>query len=270
MVEVLIDNKKRFLPSRWNELTRDQLIYVCSIFGKYGTLASFQVNILRKFLSLGLKQFKKIAPDDVIFLSESFSFLQNDVTLTRCLVKSIRVPRFPWNRYTGPTDNMSECTFGEFIKAQVRYEQYASAPDARALDELAAILYRPRKWFWWIRKHFTESNDPRQRFMDKNLPARAGRMSRVDHATKYSVFLFLSGIQASLMEKFPNVYRQSGGSDKRELSGWASLVISLADGKTDDASLNCIMNSNLYNVFFGLEKKSIDYYELKRKFPEND
>ena len=89
-------------------------------------------------------------------------------------------------------------------------------------------------------------------------------------SSKYAIMLQFSGVLARIREDYPNVYRRDPNSRKSKSTGWAALILSLADGKTDDESLNRIMNSNLYNVFMGLEKKSTEYFEFLEKHPIND
>ena len=43
------------------------------------------------------------------------------------------------------------------------------------------------------------------------------------------------------------------------------IDISLTEGKTDDKSLEAVMNSNLYNVFFGLNQKAKEYQDYQEK-----
>ena len=202
-------------------------------------------------------------------MGETLNFILDEVTLTKALVKSIRSPRFPWVRYHGPSDGMADSSFGEFTKAQVRYEQYGKNSDPAALDEMVAILFRRKKFFWFIQRYFVESPDPRIRFMDRTLGKRARAISPVDPAIKKAVLLFFSGVQGTLPTKFPHVYKEKPGK-KDENNGWSTLIISLADGKTDDQSLDRVLNSNLYNVFLGLEQKSIEYFEFLKNHPQND
>ena len=68
---------------------------------------------------------------------------------------------------------------------------------------------------------------------------------------------------------YPYVYEQKGDAGSED-NGWASLIISLADGKTDDKSLETVMNSNLYNVLIGLNKKSKEYHEYMSKIESHD
>jgi hypothetical protein len=94
-------------------------------------------------------------------------------------------------------------------------------------------------------------------------------MAKVDYHVKYSVYLFFSGVLNSLPVLYPFVYQQKGDSGSED-NGWASLIISLADGKTDDKSLETVMNSNLYNVLIGLNKKSKEYHDYMSKIESHD
>ena len=270
MNQVQINSVRCTLPGSWNELTRKQLLFVCGLFNTEIRTIPFKLKVLKRFLGISKKLFRTISPEDVIFLSTTFDFLQSDVTLTRALIKTIRVKGFPWTRYHGPMDSMSESTFGEFAKAQMRFDLYSKTKDPMALNEMVAILFRPKKTFWFIRKHFGQATDPRQMFYDRTLRRRAKRFEKVPIEIKYAVLLFFSGIQSSLTIRYPNVYKPTAKKESTQLDGWVSLIISLADGKTDDKSLESVMNSNVYNVFFGLEKQSIDYLEFMRKYPTNE
>ncbi|MCX6305532.1 MAG: hypothetical protein NT040_11240 [Bacteroidetes bacterium] len=270
MNEVRIDRLTRTLPSSWNELTFPQLYQVCSLFNHNLTTPHFKLGILFKYLGIKIKLWNTIDPEDAYFLCESLNFLLEDVTLTKSLVKSIRSPHFPFRRYFGPVDEMSSSTFGEFTKAQVRYEEYNRTLNTDTLDEMIAVLFRPKKHLWWIQRYFVESPDVRMRFMDRTLLKRAKAIRSLDPILKKAILLYFSGIQASLPTRFPNVYKSKSSSKNDKSSGWSNLIISLADGKTDDQSLDRVMNSNLYNVLLGLEQKSIEYFEFIKKHPQND
>jgi hypothetical protein len=255
MNRVEIAQKKYELPSKWNELTYDQLIYVAGLFTDRLTITDFKATVLHGFLKLKRKIVHRIDNEDLYFLAETFNFLLKDVDLTENKISRI-------HRLYGPDDGMGYCTFGEFMKAQMRFDSYLATKQERSLDELTAILYRPRKHFWFIRRYSTDSMDPRQKFTERTFLKRIKQVSIVDHAIKYAVFLFFSGILQSLPLRFPNVYRQKDEDGQENSTGWAGLVISLADGKTDNESIDKVMNSNIYNVFLGLEQKSIEYFHM--------
>jgi hypothetical protein len=270
MVKVEIDNTIRYLPQSWNELTKKQLIFISGLFNNGITQIEFTVNLLFNFLQIKRRLWKRIPAEDLHGIGQTLNFLFENVNLTKALIPSFRISRFPWTRYYGPLDKMESSTFGEFTKAQVRYEQYNITRDPATLDELVAILFRRKNPFWFILRHFVETTDPRIKFMDRTLASRTKIFSKVPFELKYSVYLFFSGVYGSLPAMFPNIYRPKPSSTVDKNSGWATLIISLADGKTDDQSLDRIMNSNLYNVFMGLEQKSIEYFEFLKNNPPND
>ena len=263
---VQVDNTRRSLPSTWNELTRKQLLNVSRLFRGKLNLADFRIKALQEFLSIKTKTFRKIDPEDAVVLCETLDFLTRDVTLTRNVIPVIRTGL---RKYHGPSDAMTNCTFGEFTLASSALEEYQKTGSENHLDQLVAILYRPKKAFWSVRKYFTDTQDPRVRFMNRSLKQRADRLAKVDHCIKYSVFLFFNGVLNSLTGMYPCVYRQKDYTGSQD-NGWASLIISLADGKTDDKSLETVMNSNLYNVLIGLNKKAKEYHEYISKIESYD
>jgi len=263
---VEIDNIRRSLPSTWNELTREQLLYVSSLFTLKLTLIEFRVKSLFEFLSVKRKTLKRIAPEDAFTLCESLDFLNKEVNLTRNLLPVIKAGL---RKYHGPADAMVYCTFGEFTLACSALDEFQKTGEEKYLNELVAILYRPNKVFWFIRKYFTDNQDPRGKFMNRAFKKRARKFSRVDHCVKYSIYLFFNGVLNSLPALYPYVYQEKNEAGDHDI-GWASLIISLADGKTDDKSLETIMNSNLYNVFIGLNKKAKEYHEYMSKIESYD
>jgi hypothetical protein len=263
---VEIDHIRRSLPSEWNELSRKQLLFVSKLFSAKLTLVEFRVKALFEFLSIKRKNFKRIAPEDAFTLCESLDFLNKEVNLTRNLIPFIKAGL---NKYFGPADAMVYCTFGEFTLACSALDEFQKTGEEKFLDQLVAILYRPQKFFWSIRKYFTDNQDPRLKFMNRTLKKRVRKIEKVDPCVKYSIYLFFNGVLNSLPGLYPYVYQQKGETQDQD-NGWASLIISLADGKTDDQSLETIMNSNLYNVFIGLNKKAKEYHEYMSKIESYD
>jgi hypothetical protein len=261
MNDVQIDKIRRSLPSTWNELTSNQFLFVSRLFQGKLTIADFKVRALLEFLSIKRKAFKRIDPEDAHFLCETLDFLTKEVSLTRNVIPVIRSGL---RKYYGPAYTMTSCTFGEFTLASSVLDEYQKSGSEDHLDQLVAILYRPNKTLWFIRKHFTDHQDPRVRLMNRSLKKRAGQMAKVDYCIKHSVFLFFSGILNSLTGLYPYVYRRKDEANDQD-NGWATLIISIADGKTDDNSLETVMNSNLYNVFIGLNNKAKEYQDYLDK-----
>ena len=266
MNQVEIDGKTYFTPSEWNELTKKQVLFVSRLFQGQLSMVDFKLRALFDFLSVRPKVIKRIHPEDAYFLCESLDFLFKEVSLTRNLLPVIKTG---WRKYIGPSDAMMNCTFGEFTMANSLLDSFSKTKEQKYLDEMVAVFYRPKKWFWFIRNAFTDNQDPRKRFVNRTLKKRYRRIALLDYDIKYSVSLFFSGVLNSLPLLYPYVYQQQGDTGSED-NGWASLIISLADGKTDDKSLETVMNSNLYNVFIGLNKKAKEYHEYMHKIDSYD
>jgi hypothetical protein len=266
MNQIVINGKSVMSPSSWNELSRKQLLFVSRLFHGQLTMIDFKLRALFNFISITQKIKKYLHPEDAYFLCETLDFLFEVVSLTRNLLPKLKSGL---RTYVGPSDAMKNCTFGEFTMANSLLDYFSSTKDQKYLDEMVAILYRPKKWFWFIRKLFTDNQDARKRFANRTLKKRTEKMGNMDYNVKYCVFLFFSGILNSLPELYPYVYQMKGDSGGEE-NGWAYLIISLADGKTDNKSLETIMNSNLYNVLIGLNKKSKEYHEYMSKIESYD
>ena len=266
MNQIEIDGKIYFMPSAWNELTRKQVLFVSRLFQGQLTMMDFKLRVLLKILTIRQKVMKRIDHEDVYFLCESLDFLFKEVSLTKNLLPVLRTGR---RKYLGPADAMMNCTFGEFTMANSLLDSFSKTKEQKYLDEMVSVFYRPRKWFWFIRKAYSDNPDPRKKFVNRSLKRRCQIIASLDYEVKYSIFLFFSGVLNSLPLLYPYVYEQQGGTGNED-NGWASLIISLADGKTDDKSLETVMNSNLYNVFIGLNKKAKEYHEYMHKIDSND
>jgi hypothetical protein len=209
MNQVEIDGKLYFTPSDWNELTKNQLLFVSRLFHGKLTRVEFKLMALFNFLSITPKVKKRLHPDDAYFLCETLDFLFNEVSLTRNNLPAIRKGR---RKYIGPSDAMMNCTFGEFTMANSLLDSFSKTREQKFLNEMVAVLYRPRKWLWSVRKSFTDNQDPRKRFVNRTLKKRAGTMVKVDYHVKYSVYLLFSGVLNSLPVLYPYVYQQKTDS----------------------------------------------------------
>lgn len=256
------DGLRREIPSSWNELSRSQLLFLSSEFSKGIPVKEFKMKLLFHFLQVKWKKFARLGPENLYFAGEKLNFLLEKVALTKNLLPVLRCGIFRHRCFYGPADGMKFSTFEEFIHVQVRFEAMAGNNDENSLDELIACLYRQRKAFWPLRRRFSKSEDGRKGFSLRTVTRRARLISRLDPEIKLAVLLFVIGVLNALPEYFPNIYRSK---PELPVAGWPSLVVSLADGRTDDRSLERVLNSNMYNVLLGLDQRAREYYEFLEK-----
>ncbi len=160
----------------------------------------YRINAL--FALWGIKKGKVKSFDyaDIYLLSETMNFLlkedqvageHSQVTrnnqLTRQLIPSIRVGK---TRLYGPSDKMKNITSGEYAKAEHRYLAFIQSGDEKYLNEMIAVLYRPRRRFAWLSRFFQQwDGEKRVPFHDYHL-ARAADIA--NSRSEVSGLLFFS------------------------------------------------------------------------------
>lgn len=262
MIKVEIDDKAIDWPSSWNELTREQLLCIADLFAAKMPVADFRAAVVRKLLDgIKKKTLRQISGDDLYGLGTSLNFLLENVELTKN-----PIPRI--GRYFGPADNLKDITFDEFVKLGVLVANYRRSSEIEWIDEICAVLYRPRRMFWKLRKRWMDTTDCRVRLRDKDISARKRRIARASSGERFAVYLLVTGVMTDLVGMFPHIFTER--KNNRPGSGWPGLIISLADGRTDNDSLDRVMKSNMYNVLMGLEQRAIEYQKMLDKTEKHD
>ncbi|MCX6282397.1 MAG: hypothetical protein NTU51_10580 [Bacteroidetes bacterium] len=112
--------------------------------------------------------------------------------------------------YYGPQDGFKDMTFCEYRSAFTWFKAYSDTNQESDLDQLIAILYRPRKKFLWIRKYLPGYNgQERVSFTSKSNPEliqfRLKRIVRLPLHVKYAIFLYFSGCEDYLRSGSPTI-----------------------------------------------------------------
>jgi hypothetical protein len=113
-------------------------------------------------------------------------------------------------RYYGPADGFQDMTFCEYRSAFTWFKAYSESNQESDLNQLIAVLYRPRKKFLWIRKALPWYNGQhRTSFTSKSNPQllskRLGRIAKLPLHIKYAVFLYFSGCEDYLRSGNPTI-----------------------------------------------------------------
>ena len=113
-------------------------------------------------------------------------------------------------KYYGPQDGFRDMTFCEYRNAFTFFKAYSESNLESDLDQLIAVLYRPRKKFLWIRRYFPGYNgQQRIPFNSKSNPELLqGRIDRIKDFpvhVKYAIFLYFSGCEDYLRSGSPTI-----------------------------------------------------------------
>jgi hypothetical protein len=179
-------------------------------------------------------------------------------------------------KYYGPGDALMDCSFWEYKEAHGAFVQFAKTMDEKYLVKLAAILYRPKKLFYLIRKRLPHFNGQiRTAYTPKSnqfiLEQRMKRMRKLSYAKLYYVFLFFKSCEEFLLHGRPEIDGKeinlsvlyegaSGGEDNIGLTG---ILFTLAETAVF-GDIEKTADTGLYDVLSRLYQVTIQFKNLKK------
>lgn len=187
-------------------------------------------------------------------------------------LKSFRI----WfTRYYAPADVMANVCFAEFVMADTCLSRYMLMnEDPEWLDKLVAILYRPNKWFWFIRKYF-DDGDVRQKYDDKHYNSYP-KFKNLSNRKKLVILHAFMGCRITIMKRCPNLFPQKVTVEEDENTEqkvkdagpvWKSIRFDTAESSVFP-DLESVDYANVYTVLDYLEKKTLDNIKLQEKYRE--
>ena len=183
------------------------------------------------------------------------------------------------NKYYGPQDALLDLTFFEYKEAYSRYVQLAETQDENLLNELIAILYRRKKLFYRIIKHFPKFDGQiRRKFSPKTNPnylaKRAADIAKISQAEKQIVLLYFRNSIDFIVTGKINIdgkeidlsvlYKKGSDDSSKSDIGMAGLLFSLAESKVF-GNIDETADVNIYTVFARLYQLKMDSEAIKSK-----
>jgi hypothetical protein len=269
------------IPSQLEEMTKEQYLFyserILQFYNKDISMTDFLTYMAMKFLGIRFnrRKYNLLRDEEKLQVCDNMNrvtellgyFFQNDeqghVTLNLSCVKNF-IPDFRRGlfRYSGPADALTDITFLEYKDANHFYTEYSVTKEESALDNLVAVLYRPRRF----RKKVPYNG---------NTDKRAKAMHKLPYPVKFGIYLFYASCEKflregsfkadqadinlrMLYETTPKEQRLKKKDKWQDQTGLSGLAISLAQtgifGKLDD-----VYRQNLYDVLVLLYKQRIDY-----------
>ncbi|WP_151087390.1 hypothetical protein [Hymenobacter baengnokdamensis] len=231
MNQVQFGHVHRQLPTTWNELTRVQLLLAASLLFRARNVVATQMLLLRTLARLPRPLWRALTAFQIASHLRLVRWLTEPSRLTRQLLPQLG----PWwARLAGPGDWLAGVCVWEFANAETHLRTWTSSQAPADLDKLVAVLYRPRRWFWWLHR-FSPSytGDPRQAFNSKTVAARAARVARVPLVQRQAVLLYYLGCRATLENAYPHLFSgdEANGQDPNP---WLTLIGKLPNDKFGD------------------------------------
>lgn len=261
------------LPSRWDELSRRQLLTLAWLIetGRESVeMAKLMFLVLTQSLPWWHRMqvrffylFRATVDEraDMLRLCASFS---ESRAFTAQKIKKIGGKTVLF----GPDSALSNFTLWEYIRAEQAFLQYMQSDSngtAKArhtssvhLDRLIAIMYRPARRDYDPDRH----DDIRVPLVDSAVSGRMSRIRSLDRRTKIAILMWFDGCRSHIIRMFPLIFRKeesalnekmkAGTVKKASSAEWLDLITSLS---TDMTKFEKIANMNLIVAFTDLSNR---------------
>lgn len=281
---------KRYIPSDLSECDKSQYIEMCALIFRYQTgeinYDEFRVQSVYKLMNMKPVQGD---PDDldkfdaVYRVSELIdSFMDTEADGTKTIKQDYihnPVPSFkPLHReYYGPADQLTNITFGEYTTGLRIFHDFRATGDMELLRVLAAVFYRPKKKFLFIRKHFDKYNgDIREPLNSASIDARAETFKYAPIGFIYGFFLFFASFQKYLVDArimwggneidFSILFEKAASDETSEFPGigMESLAFSLAESGAF-GNITEVENTNFWKILIRMYDSRIKALETEKQ-----
>ena len=301
MHTVTISEDQYSIPSRWNELNKEQLLNICRLSNLGLPPGEFKVLTLLNFLKLQPDQRPEatlagrqyyylrnpqgrvymITAPDIHYLTASTKWLlqkcddENENTyvlksrLSKNLIPSILIGGVT---YYGPDDALTNCSYHEYMVAETALDNFRCSEDPKFVDRVIATLYRPSNPA--IDTSSPDySGDIRIKLNDYHIDDRIKLFSRLTPETKTAIMFFYNGCRDYLTFKYPHVYEPPDDltynvkSKKKTSSCFENhMRIITAISNNDVTKHSAIRESNLHEVLLAFEQMLIQQEKLISNF----
>ena len=290
LIESPDTNLKQYLPSDLSECDARQYIEMCQLIFQLqnGQISYDNLKTHAVYKLMNMIPSKKANTEEeltnkygnVYRLAQQIeSFFDTDAeglkTIKQYYIHN-PVPSFrpAWKRYYGPTDQFMNIKFGEYTDALRLFHQFNATGEMELLYDMVAILYRPKKWFHFIKKHLSSyDGDIREAYNIHHIEKRAKAFKYAPLGFIYGVYLYFASFQ-----KFISTAKVPWGGKELDLS----ILFEAADSddvydqdeNTPDIGMDSVMFMMAESGAFGTKQELantsiwmiwIRMYEIRRK-----
>lgn len=219
---ILVSTESFTGPSGWHDLTREHLIFWASAMCSGVTALRAKVILAALLYEIPAKTLTTVLDRKERFrLSLSIGFLFKRNQLHRWLLPKFS---FRMRTYHGPKSRLSNITALEFSLCELCYEQFDRTKRIEWLEMLAAILFRPKRWFGI-------DDDIRQALTTNSTEARAIRFRKLPERIKWAIYLNYEGCRNYIIDNNKEIFKKGEpGNAPAKLTPWSKIVQSGAGG----------------------------------------
>jgi hypothetical protein len=211
LVQIPEADTKFYIPSDLSECTPEQYINMCGLIFQFQTgqleYEQFRLNALYKLCNFTESK-KQLPPEDdlckwsnIYKLSEYIDeFFEDQADGTKVIKQYYINNPMPeisiWRTYCGPADQFMNISFGEYADALRLFNDFSVSGDRSLLYLIAAILYRPKKSFLFLRRRLNNfDGDKRVKYNSKIIDSRAEDFRHLHIGFIYGVYLYFASFQ---------------------------------------------------------------------------
>ena len=283
-------------PSEINEMTNNQFVRYVDYVLRYvnGAIDEnlFKLNMAALLLNVrrGLGYFflnkakREQCETNIVRISELMAGFIDDNQedgKREFKLKSVRnfVPRIL--DYYGPGNCFENLSYCEYRLTRVFFKSFALDNREEDLNQMIAILYRPSKPGWFLRRYL-KSCDGERRIVHNSksnpllLQRRLSRIARIPYHIRYAVFLYFSGCEDFLKTGKPVVdgieldlselyTGESDPDDNRADVGMVGLLYSLTETGVF-GSIEQTDGTNLWDIMIRLYQVVMQMQEMEDKY----
>jgi hypothetical protein len=243
--------RNRLLPSKWNELSREQLLFIAKLMNMELTEPQFHVYLLRRFLDLRPSEFFSITPLAIRDLSQTLSFILETKELNLQLLPQISV-RKGLKKITlfGPESALVDATFEQFFfYTQPALADFTENKNEASLDLLIASLYTRKKGL----------------FVSEDVDGIQRMVKRLHPKYKTAVLLFYMGCLDFFAYKFPELFSDAKKKKAHKRSDLYALELTDQLNGNNLSNNQHIKKTNLLEAFVRMTRMIEEAEQLKRQ-----
>lgn len=240
--------------SKWNELTESDLIALAKA-SEYGlNIAKSKMLMAMKLYKIDYRSFMNLSHENKYHITKLCDFLFEKCELNKWIIKKLRIG---FKTFHGPEDYLADLTGAEMAWLEAKYSDYQKDFKQDLIDEIIAILYRPKKLFAKKRMPFSEELAEETLLRVRLLPK----------AVKTAIFLNFKGCRNYIIDTHPIIYSgESSNNTKKNHSKsvWEPVLRKLAKtGVFGD--YDSTKKQNFYTILAEVTDMIVDSQELQKK-----
>lgn len=296
IIEILETNTKRYIPSDLSECDSQQYMDLCELIFhyqnqviSYDELRTHAAYKLMNMVPSNAKvneetEIQKNCNIAVIadLIEDFFESGENGQKVIKQYYIHNPVPKFSpaFETFYGPSDSFMNMTFGEYSDGLRMFHDFPAIGDYNIIITLAAIFYRPKKSFHFIRKRSSKYNgDIRQPYNSHTLEKRSKHFQLAPIGFTYGFYLlFASFLKYMSTAKiiwggqeidFSILYQDDESSSEKSNSsipgiGMDSIAFSMAESGAF-GTLEDVRNTNFWQIMIRMYDSRRTYLEQKKQ-----